>query len=46
MSATFEVPGGGMGCIGVLGPKRMRYRPVTSALLCAARNLRAVFAHQ
>jgi heat-inducible transcriptional repressor len=44
MSATFEAPGGTTGCIGILGPKRMRYRPVMSALLIAARHLGAALA--
>jgi heat-inducible transcriptional repressor len=39
VSTTFQSPGGGTGCIGVLGPKRMRYRPAMSALLTAARHL-------
>jgi heat-inducible transcriptional repressor len=43
LSATFAARGGGTGSIGVLGPKRMRYRPVMSALLLAARSLGSVF---
>jgi heat-inducible transcriptional repressor len=42
MSATFQTGAGGTGCIGILGPKRMRYRPVMSALLTAARHLGGV----
>jgi len=44
MSATFQAPGGTTGCLGILGPKRMRYRPVMSALLIAARHLGAALA--
>ena len=44
LSATFAARGGARGWIGVLGPKRMRYRPVMSALLLAARSLGSVFA--
>lgn len=44
MSATFQAPGGSTGCIGVLGPKRMRYRPVMGALVVAARQLGAALA--
>jgi len=51
MAATFEVPGGygstaarPYGCIGVLGPKRMPYRSVMSALLLAARALGSALA--
>jgi heat-inducible transcriptional repressor len=43
MAATFEA-GGGSGAIAILGPKRMRYRPVMSALLAAARRLGAALA--
>ncbi len=39
MSATFEAPGGATGHLGVLGPKRMPYESVMSALLLAARTL-------
>jgi heat-inducible transcriptional repressor len=44
LSATFAARGGATGCIGVLGPKRMRYRPVMSALVLAARTLGSFFA--
>jgi len=44
MAATFQAPGGATGHIAVLGPKRMRYRPVISALLLAARTLGAALA--
>lgn len=43
MAATFKA-GGATGAIAVLGPKRMRYRPVMSALLAAARRLGATLA--
>lgn len=42
MSATFHTAAGGTGCIGILGPKRMRYRPAMSALVRAARHLGGV----
>ncbi|HUT75755.1 MAG TPA: heat-inducible transcriptional repressor HrcA [Armatimonadota bacterium] len=44
VSATYQAPGGACGCLGVLGPKRMPYGSVMSALLLAARALGAAFA--
>jgi len=44
VSATFEAPGGSTGHIGILGPKRMRYRPAMAALLLATSNLGAALA--